>query len=202
MASPVTCPSCKAQNLAGAKFCSNCGQAIPQKPVPLICPTCGTELTPGARFCSNCGTPMNATQPKAQQAPQTAPVKQAEPEQPKEEYVDAAEFFAAQNKKRENEARSAAAQQGPDSAPQPSPAQPGGIQQQARPAAQPQPAQAPQNQGPQAQAAAPVRPQPTQQPQNPNNGQPQRPVQPNNQNPQKNPHAQQRQASPPRQGNG
>jgi len=36
-----------------AKFCSECGQPVPQS---RICPGCGSALKPAAKFCSECGT--------------------------------------------------------------------------------------------------------------------------------------------------
>ena len=47
----VLCPSCRAENPPGARFCSSCG-----KPMGAMkCPKCQTELAPGAKFCSSCG---------------------------------------------------------------------------------------------------------------------------------------------------
>lgn len=51
------CPSCGAPVAAGAKFCSNCGQAQPQVK---FCPECGTRCEAGSKFCMNCGTKLNA----------------------------------------------------------------------------------------------------------------------------------------------
>ena len=47
----AVCPSCRAENPAGAKFCSSCGKAM----AALKCPKCQTDLAPGAKFCSSCG---------------------------------------------------------------------------------------------------------------------------------------------------
>ncbi|HEV8354715.1 MAG TPA: tetratricopeptide repeat protein [bacterium] len=46
----MRCWNCGFDNLAGAKFCANCGK--PQRPP---CPECGAEIPEGARFCPNCG---------------------------------------------------------------------------------------------------------------------------------------------------
>jgi membrane protease subunit (stomatin/prohibitin family) len=46
----IICPSCNAQNVAGARFCNNCGAKMAS-----FCPTCGVPVTPGSRFCSSCG---------------------------------------------------------------------------------------------------------------------------------------------------
>jgi membrane protease subunit (stomatin/prohibitin family) len=51
----VACPSCGHQNLAGAKFCSNCGTQIPASAGKQFCTQCGKEVPVGAKFCSNCG---------------------------------------------------------------------------------------------------------------------------------------------------
>lgn len=49
----ISCPSCQAQNAAGAKFCSSCGKAVPGA---AACPKCQAVNAPGAKFCSSCGT--------------------------------------------------------------------------------------------------------------------------------------------------
>lgn len=46
----MTCTGCGAENRAGSKFCSECGQAL-----VATCPGCGAPVTPGSRFCSECG---------------------------------------------------------------------------------------------------------------------------------------------------
>ncbi|MCI5829048.1 MAG: SPFH domain-containing protein [Treponema sp.] len=55
-AQQVNCPSCNSVNAAGAKFCSNCGAAIPQVS---FCSNCGQKLAAGAKFCSGCGTKIS-----------------------------------------------------------------------------------------------------------------------------------------------
>jgi len=52
----VYCPSCKAQNTSGSRYCSSCGapMALP-KPT---CPSCHAENDQSAKFCSSCGAPM------------------------------------------------------------------------------------------------------------------------------------------------
>jgi len=47
-----TCPKCGAQNQSAAKFCSECGTALPQTK---FCPECGQKLEEGTKFCPNCG---------------------------------------------------------------------------------------------------------------------------------------------------
>jgi len=46
----LVCPACRAQNLAGARFCSACG-----RPLQSICPKCGVPAEASARFCPSCG---------------------------------------------------------------------------------------------------------------------------------------------------
>jgi membrane protease subunit (stomatin/prohibitin family) len=54
-AGTVACPSCQQQNPAGAKFCSNCGQKMPENAGKQFCTQCGNEVPSGGKFCSNCG---------------------------------------------------------------------------------------------------------------------------------------------------
>ncbi|MEW6282201.1 MAG: SPFH domain-containing protein, partial [Candidatus Eremiobacterota bacterium] len=56
----VACPSCKTEVPQGAKFCLNCGTAMPP-PMPAVvtCPGCQAQLPAGARFCANCGTKLS-----------------------------------------------------------------------------------------------------------------------------------------------
>lgn len=51
----VTCPSCGAATVEGAKFCPSCGAKL-----ALECASCGASLMPGAKFCANCGAPVQA----------------------------------------------------------------------------------------------------------------------------------------------
>jgi membrane protease subunit (stomatin/prohibitin family) len=58
-ASGVECPSCKAHNPSGAKFCSSCGTSLEQPAAATVaCPNCNAENVPSARFCSSCGTAL------------------------------------------------------------------------------------------------------------------------------------------------
>lgn len=50
----IPCPSCGKQNVAGTKFCSDCGGKMEVAKVP--CVKCGAELREGAKFCSECGS--------------------------------------------------------------------------------------------------------------------------------------------------
>lgn len=45
----VVCATCS--HPGSGKFCSNCGASL----VPASCVSCGSALSPGARFCHNCG---------------------------------------------------------------------------------------------------------------------------------------------------
>jgi ABC-type multidrug transport system ATPase subunit/pSer/pThr/pTyr-binding forkhead associated (FHA) protein len=55
------CPHCGYSNSEQARFCSNCGQSLLQKPVPpspigeMNCPKCGTPNRSDAKFCRACG---------------------------------------------------------------------------------------------------------------------------------------------------
>jgi membrane protease subunit (stomatin/prohibitin family) len=53
----VLCPKCGAQNIAGTKFCGNCGTSL--APVAKVkCPKCGAEMPETMKFCGNCGSPL------------------------------------------------------------------------------------------------------------------------------------------------
>lgn len=56
-AEAVTCPECTAANDADARFCSQCGTALPHRGA---CPGCGHEHDSDARFCDNCGRALRA----------------------------------------------------------------------------------------------------------------------------------------------
>jgi class 3 adenylate cyclase len=49
----LTCASCGRVNVAGRKFCAQCGS-----PLAVACPSCGSGNEPGARFCGECGAPL------------------------------------------------------------------------------------------------------------------------------------------------
>jgi RNA polymerase subunit RPABC4/transcription elongation factor Spt4 len=69
------CPQCGKDIKDGAKFCGNCGWAVPNAPVQNAqpaeqrCTSCGTVLKEGARFCPNCGTAVNSAFPQTNTAP-------------------------------------------------------------------------------------------------------------------------------------
>ena len=50
----VPCPNCGKPNVAGAKFCADCGGKMEVAQVPCI--KCGAKLREGAKFCSECGS--------------------------------------------------------------------------------------------------------------------------------------------------
>jgi membrane protease subunit (stomatin/prohibitin family) len=56
-AAMVACPNCGTPNLASAKFCNNCGTAIPQG---IVCGNCGAHLPAGSKFCHNCGAKIGS----------------------------------------------------------------------------------------------------------------------------------------------
>ncbi len=53
------CPECTHDNPAAARFCNDCGNAL-----PAACPHCQHENPASARFCNQCGQALNA-QPQA-----------------------------------------------------------------------------------------------------------------------------------------
>ena len=58
----MRCPRCSADNLAGMKFCGQCGA-----PLGIPCPSCGSGNPPEHQYCGHCGTPLD--QPGLQEAP-------------------------------------------------------------------------------------------------------------------------------------
>jgi class 3 adenylate cyclase len=50
----MRCPRCSADNLAGMKFCGQCGA-----PMGVPCPSCGSGNPPENRFCGQCGAPLD-----------------------------------------------------------------------------------------------------------------------------------------------
>ena len=50
----MDCPSCRADNPQGNRYCTRCGSAL-----PLDCAACGRSNPPGSRFCGGCGTPFD-----------------------------------------------------------------------------------------------------------------------------------------------
>jgi len=62
----MRCPRCSADNLAGMKFCGQCGA-----PLGVPCPSCGSGNPPEHRFCGHCGTPLG--RPGLQEGPARGP---------------------------------------------------------------------------------------------------------------------------------
>ena len=56
----VECPKCRYRNVAGTKFCADCGTALGGSPIP--CGKCGTENSSDAKFCSSCGNNLQNPQ--------------------------------------------------------------------------------------------------------------------------------------------
>src|SRR5580700_712211 len=52
----MRCPRCSADNLAGMKFCGQCGA-----PLGVPCPSCGSGNPPEHRFCGHCGAAFGQT---------------------------------------------------------------------------------------------------------------------------------------------
>ena len=52
----VACPKCGGSNLAGAKFCHECGARMDTATEKVPCVKCGTPLQAGTKFCNECGT--------------------------------------------------------------------------------------------------------------------------------------------------
>ena len=53
----LPCPKCQTPNVAGAKFCSNCGGtlAAPVAAAMVPCPKCQKPMPAGSKFCPECG---------------------------------------------------------------------------------------------------------------------------------------------------
>ncbi|CAN5793721.1 hypothetical protein BH24CHL6_BH24CHL6_13470 [soil metagenome] len=51
----MNCSNCGAENVAGQKFCSECGTRLAD-----VCPTCGSPVAASARFCGECGTNLRS----------------------------------------------------------------------------------------------------------------------------------------------
>ncbi|HET7045680.1 MAG TPA: adenylate/guanylate cyclase domain-containing protein [Gaiellaceae bacterium] len=66
----AVCGNCGADNLAGKRFCGDCGTAL-----AVGCSACGAENPPGKRFCGDCGAVLGETAAQAAPAgPARAPV--------------------------------------------------------------------------------------------------------------------------------
>ena len=58
------CPECAHDNTASARFCNQCGTAL-----PTACPHCAHENPASARFCNQCGEALKATPKARERAP-------------------------------------------------------------------------------------------------------------------------------------
>src|SRR5258705_6058156 len=56
----VSCPKCGSANMAGAKFCNDCGAKMETATQTVPCVKCAAPLQAGTKFCNECG----ATQEK------------------------------------------------------------------------------------------------------------------------------------------
>ncbi len=74
----MNCPSCLAENPAGARFCMECCSAL-----GMSCPSCGLELPGGALFCFQSGHRLGEQNggPAVQPAPAAAPFQQYLPDE-------------------------------------------------------------------------------------------------------------------------
>jgi class 3 adenylate cyclase len=67
----MKCPNCSHTNSPAARFCENCGQALPR-----ACPNCGQTVSAAAKFCSNCGFQLTGV------SASTVPLSPKEPAPP------------------------------------------------------------------------------------------------------------------------
>ena len=71
----AVCPACGQEHAPAAKFCSECGAALPR-----LCTNCGAPVGAG-RFCSECGVTLSATPATSMAgAASTVPATAREPE--------------------------------------------------------------------------------------------------------------------------
>jgi class 3 adenylate cyclase/tetratricopeptide (TPR) repeat protein len=61
----MRCSRCHADNLAGMKFCGECGT-----PLQSACPSCGAANSPENRFCGRCGAPFDSPGPHNSATPE------------------------------------------------------------------------------------------------------------------------------------
>lgn len=94
------CPSCGQSQPRGARFCAQCGTAMPEDPVEpdpeavvaeepedeqaCACPDCGAELDADAKFCTVCGKDLTGGEPEPEEAAEDV-VEIHLPEEPSEE---------------------------------------------------------------------------------------------------------------------
>src|SRR5262249_60095491 len=65
-APPTTmlCPSCRAENQDGKKFCTECGS-----PLARACSSCGAAIEGSEKFCGECGSALQAVARASAQGP-------------------------------------------------------------------------------------------------------------------------------------
>src|SRR5713101_6667935 len=69
----MRCSKCETENLAGKKFCSQCGSGL-----AIRCPKCGAENAPASRFCGDCGAALTGNAEPA--APLSSRTRSAPPD--------------------------------------------------------------------------------------------------------------------------
>jgi double zinc ribbon protein len=69
----MRCSKCGSDNLAGKRFCADCGAPLANR-----CPKCGADNPPAKRFCGDCGTSLSASSV----APQSPASSRSAPESP------------------------------------------------------------------------------------------------------------------------
>lgn len=64
--STYKCPSCRALVDKNQKFCTRCGEKLPEnlepvqeEPIIKTCPVCGAVFKPDTKFCTHCGTKVS-----------------------------------------------------------------------------------------------------------------------------------------------
>jgi hypothetical protein len=68
----IICGECQAANVAGSKFCNNCGSKLPDSVVH-ICPVCQTPNPKNRYYCDRCGTRLVQDDlPKVSDEPETS----------------------------------------------------------------------------------------------------------------------------------
>ena len=69
----LKCPTCGADLIPNAKFCTSCGSDVTQAKSENQCPSCGAELLPNAKFCDKCGSDVTSSteteEPETEETP-------------------------------------------------------------------------------------------------------------------------------------